>query len=315
MHPNNAISAMKHRLLTLLFLLSAAGLHLSAQRPNAAYQSYIDKYKSMAVDQMLRYRIPASVTLAQALLESGAGRSRLATQANNHFGIKCGGEWNGPYIRQDDDARGEKFRVYKNVAESYEDHSRFLKRPRYASLFKLSPHDYKGWCHGLKKCGYATNPQYATRLIDIIHLYDLHKYDNMKSLRDFRKNTYAEQDLDDGQTGAHRVYRNNGNYYVVLKAGDTLERIADETGVSPRRLRKYNELPRDYVPREGEVIYLEKKKRRADRSFRNTPHVIQPGESMHRIAQRYGIRLESLYKMNKLRPDYDIQPGETLRVR
>ncbi|MCM1108529.1 MAG: glucosaminidase domain-containing protein [Clostridium sp.] len=306
---------MKLRLSSVgLFCLMWTTL-LWAQKPNAAYQAYINQYKGMAVEQMLRYRIPASVTLAQALLESGAGKSRLATKANNHFGIKCGGEWNGPYIRQDDDARGEKFRVYRNAAESYEDHSKFLKRPRYASLFQLSPHDYKGWCHGLKKCGYATNPQYATRLIDIIQLYNLHQYDKMTSLRSFKNNTYSDRSLTDAVTGAHRVYRNNGNYYVMAKSGDTLERISDETGVSPRRLRKYNEMPRDYVLKEGDVVYLEKKKRRAERAFRKKPHVVQAGESMYSISQRYGIRLESLYKLNKLTPDYDIKPGDNLRVR
>ncbi|MDE7379154.1 MAG: glucosaminidase domain-containing protein [Paraprevotella sp.] len=306
---------MKFRI-SFLFLILWAGISfLSAQKVNVTYQNYIDTYKGIAVEQMLKHRIPASVTLAQALLESGAGKSRLAIQANNHFGIKCGGEWNGPYIRQDDDAKGEKFRVYRNVTESYEDHSRFLKRTRYASLFTLSIYDYKGWCHGLKKCGYATNPQYATRLIDIIQLYELHKYDKIKSLREIQSNRHSEHNLTDETISAHRVYRNNGNYYVLVKSGDKLEQIAAETGVSPRRLRKYNELPTDYVPCAGDVIYLEKKKRRAERSFRKKPHIVQPGESMHRIAQRYGIRLESLYKMNKLSPDYEIQPAARLRVR
>lgn len=306
---------MKFRISFLFFLFCAGISFLSAQKVNVTYQNYIDTYKAIAVEQMLKHRIPASVTLAQALLESGAGKSRLAIQANNHFGIKCGGEWSGPYIRQDDDAKGEKFRVYRNATESYEDHSRFLKRPRYASLFTLSIFDYKGWCHGLKKCGYATNPQYAIKLIDIIQLYDLHKYDRIKSLKDFQNSRNSERNSADETTGSHRVYRNNGNYYVLVKSGDNLKQIAMETGVSPRRLRKYNELPSDYILCTGDVIYLEKKKRRAERSFRKKPHIVQPGESMHSIAQRYGIRLESLYKMNKLSPDYEIQPAARLRVR
>ena len=135
----------------------------------------------MAIDQMLRYKIPASITLAQGLLESGAGTSTLARKANNHFGIKCGRAWKGPYVLQDDDERNEKFRKYRSVEESYEDHSRFLQQARYSSLFDLSPKDYKGWARGLKRCGYATNPRYASLLIDLIERYDLDQYDKYKS--------------------------------------------------------------------------------------------------------------------------------------
>ena len=130
---------------------------------------------------MIRYKIPASITLAQGLLESGAGTSILARKANNHFGIKCGRAWKGPYILQDDDARNEKFRKYRSVEESYEDHSRFLQQARYSSLFDLSMKDYKGWARGLKRCGYATNPCYASLLIDLIERYDLDQFDKHKS--------------------------------------------------------------------------------------------------------------------------------------
>ena len=148
---------------------------------NQSYQTYINQYKDLAIEQMLRYRIPASITLAQGLFESRAGQSDLARQGNNHFGIKCH-NWTGPTQYHDDDAHGECFRVYQDAKESYEDHSRFLaKQPRYSRLFSLNTTDYKGWAHGLKSCGYATNPQYANKLIQIIELYRLQDYDKAKS--------------------------------------------------------------------------------------------------------------------------------------
>lgn len=139
---------------------------------------YIERYKGIAIDQMQRYGIPASIKLAQGLLESGAGNSRLAVQGNNHFGIKCGGSWRGPSMRKDDDARNECFRVYRHVQESFEDHSKFLLARRYADLFRLRPDDYKGWARGLKKAGYATNPRYPDLLIELIERYDLTRFDH-----------------------------------------------------------------------------------------------------------------------------------------
>lgn len=298
-----------------MLLFCSACAMLCAQKKLSYYEDYIEKHKGLAVEQMLRHRIPASITLAQALLETGGGRSRLAREANNHFGIKCHSSWNGPYIRVDDDAPREKFRVYRTVAESYEDHSQFLKQPRYASLFKLSKNDYKGWAHGLKKCGYATNPRYGYSLIELIQRYDLHKYDNFSSLRAFKKGKADEAGLGDAVTGAHPVLRNNDNYYVRAVAGDNLLRIAEETGVSPRRLRSYNEVPKDYEPAPGDIVYLEKKQRKAHRSLRNVPHAVVAGESMHSIAQRYGMRLKYLYKLNRLPADYVPRPGDLLRVR
>ena len=173
---------MRLKTVFLSVLFGVTSFLLQAQGVSQQYLNYIERYKGMAVDQMLRYKIPASITLAQGLLESGAGTSTLARKANNHFGIKCGRAWKGPYILQDDDARNEKFRKYRSVEESYEDHSRFLQQARYSSLFELSPKDYKGWARGLKRCGYATNPRYASLLIDLIERYDLDQYDIISRL-------------------------------------------------------------------------------------------------------------------------------------
>src|SRR5574344_768989 len=163
----------------LLVVLCAFAFSAQAQRRNQRYQEYIERYSPLAVEQMRVHKIPASITLAQGLLESGAGYSELARKSNNHFGIKCGGRWSGPSVRHDDDARQECFRAYGNPVESYEDHSLFLKRgARYAFLFDLDITDYKGWARGLKKAGYATDPSYANRLITIIEDYELYKYDS-----------------------------------------------------------------------------------------------------------------------------------------
>ena len=166
---------MKNKIFLFLCLL---GFTLNVQGQKTLYERYIDQYSSMAVDQMRRYGIPASITLAQGLFESAAGTSALAVKGKNHFGIKCGGQWHGRYMLVNDDAPNERFRVYRSVQQSYEDHSKFLKNnARYASLFKLSPTDYEGWARGLKKAGYATNPRYANSLIEIIEKYSLYVYD------------------------------------------------------------------------------------------------------------------------------------------
>lgn len=171
-----------HSILLALCLLS--GMTLGAQTRNRAYEEYIEKYREVAIEEMKRYHIPASITLAQGLLESGAGRSELARKSNNHFGIKCGSTWEGRTVRHNDDAPRECFRAYRHARESYRDHSKFLSTgARYAFLFRLKITDYKGWARGLKKAGYATDPRYAQRLIDIIELYDLDKYDRKDGLK------------------------------------------------------------------------------------------------------------------------------------
>ncbi len=295
-------------------------LPLKAQNGYPAYWDYIEEYKDLAIEQMERHRIPASITLAQGLLESGAGRSRLARKANNHFGIKVSSGWNGPYVLADDDAPNERFRKYRNVRESYEDHSDFLKRPRYASLFNLKITDYKGWAKGLKRCGYATSSTYASKLIDLIETYNLAQFDKKRTYRRKQKSNNTVEVVTSGALpldfyADHIVYRNNDNYYIVVQSGDNLAAIAEETGVSVRRLLRYNELPGDHVPTVGDILYLKKKRRKADKQFKRRPHTVQVGESMYGIAQHYGIRLESLYKMNDLDEGYGARPGDQLRVR
>lgn len=306
---------MRLKSIVCILFIGLAVCPLMGEGLSRQYLDYIERYKDMAVDQMLRYKIPASITLAQGLLESGAGTSVLARKANNHFGIKCGGVWKGPYILQDDDARNEKFRKYRSVEESYEDHSRFLKQARYASLFKLSMKDYKGWARGLKRCGYATNPRYASLLIDLIERYDLDKFDKYKSSKLHYDYNSIDMQLNNETLPSHLVYRNNDNYYVIARSGDTFDLLAEETGVSARDIRRFNELPKGYQIQAGDVLYLERKRKKAAKKYKDVPHVVQAGESMYTIAQRYGIRLESLYDMNNLPDDYAVQVNDRLRVR
>jgi len=202
------------------------------------------------------------------------------------------------------------------VLESYEDHSRFLaNNSRYRRLFSLSRTDYRGWAHGLKACGYATNPQYAQKLIGIIEQYQLYLYDRATKYDKFIAK-HAGTDQPAARGGAlHPIYLYNKNYYIYAREGDTFKQIGKEIGISYRAIAKYNERDRREVLHQGEIIYLKKKQKRAPKEFKRVPHVVQPGESMYDIAQRYGIRLESLYKMNRLSPDYQIQVGQRLRVR
>lgn len=297
------------RVFLISLLVVVCTFSMNAQmKKNQQFQQYFDSYKEMAIEQMRRYHIPASITLAQGVLESGAGRSELAIRGNNHFGIKCNG-WTGRKTYHDDDENNECFRAYKSVAESYEDHSKFLvSSSRYSSLFKLKQTDYKGWAYGLKSCGYATNPRYAIQLIDIIQLYQLYEYDE-------GKRGGSQYQPTSGSVFTHRVYAFNKNYYVIAKAGDTYRSIGEEMGVSYKKLAKYNENDRDARLEEGEFVWLQKKRRNAPKEYKHRPHVVQPGESMYTISQRYGIRLKRLYKMNDLSPYYQIQVGDRLRIR
>lgn len=292
---------MKRLFVSILTFLAV--VCVSAQ--NQQYIKYINQYADLAVEQMRHYQIPASITLAQALLESGAGQSELARESNNHFGIKCH-NWSGGKTYHDDDAAGDCFRVYKSVRDSYEDHSIFLTSSRrYAELFRLDPTDYVAWARGLKLAGYATNPSYAERLIDIIETYDLDRFDSpdWKSPRLNR-------------TGAHTPCLANGLVYVVARQGDTMQGIADEFETTRRRLVRYNDLYNTYVPNKGDIIYLHRKNARAKKPY--TEHVVRDGESMYMIAQMYGIRLSRLYKMNKEKGDvfsYSPVVGDVIRLR
>ena len=302
---------MRKGLLSLLLLIAVSA---SAQMKwNARYQQYVDQYKDIAIEQMKRWKIPASITLAQGILESGAGQSDLVRRSNNHFGIKCHG-WTGRTVRKDDDERNECFRAYDSAFDSYEDHSRFLASgQRYRSLFSLKITDYKGWAYGLKAAGYATNPQYANRLIELIQLYKLYKYDTAKGYDKFMTERTKDHRVNGQSLHPIKIY--NKNYYLYARRGDTFRSIGKEINISYKKIAKYNERDRDDQLVDGEIIWLKKKQKRAPKEYKGRLHYVRQGESMYSIAQKYGIRLESLYKMNNLSPDYDIRVGDSLKLR
>lgn len=282
---------------------------------NSQYQQYINQYKDLAIEQMLRYRVPASITLAQGLLESRAGLSGLTVNGNNHFGIKCHG-WTGGTYYQDDDAVNECFRAYPNAYDSYEDHSKFLSNSRrYQSLFSLKITDYQGWAYGLKQCGYATSSTYAPQLINIIQLYKLYEYDSKRSYDKFLARRGGYDKNVNTLMGLHPIYTYNDNYYLKVRSGDSFKSLSKEVDIPSRALARYNEKNKNDILNDGDIIYLKKKKRKAEKAYKNRPHIVKSGQSMYDIAQLYGIRIKNLYKMNHLSPDYQIKVGDNIRVR
>lgn len=282
---------------------------------NQAYQNYFNKYKNIAIREMKRYGIPASITLAQGVLESGAGNSRLATVANNHFGIKCH-DWTGPSISHDDDEQGECFRVYGSAIESFEDHSKFLRgRRRYSSLFQLARTDYRGWAYGLKRAGYATNPAYANSLIDIIELYRLYEYDIMtlgKNDNIWSTPKPSRREDMDMRTRQFRAF--NDNCYLTAHAGETYENIAREIGIKAHKLAKYNEQPEDTRLNEGEIVWLRKKKHHVPDNFNRQYHTAKSNESLYDIAQLYGVRLKNIIKANKKIAKRGLRTGDRVKL-
>ena len=274
-----------------------------------------NKYKNIAIREMQRYGIPASITLAQGVLESGAGNSRLATVANNHFGIKCH-DWTGPSISHDDDEQGECFRVYGSAIESFEDHSKFLRgRRRYSSLFQLARTDYRGWAYGLKRAGYATNPAYANSLIDIIELYRLYEYDTMtlgKNDNIWSTPKPSRREDMDMRTRQFRAF--NDNCYLTAHAGETYENIAREIGIKAHKLAKYNEQPEDTRLNEGEIVWLRKKKHHVPDNFNRQYHTAKSNESLYDIAQLYGVRLKNIIKANEKIAKRGLRTGDRVKL-
>lgn len=275
----------------------------------------------MAIEQERKYQIPASITLAQAILESAGGQSYLAKEANNHFGIKCHTEWQGARAYKDAEILNECFRKYSRVADSYEDHSKFLtERPRYAKLFNLRKSDYRGWATGLQECGYATDKGYANKLIRIIELYQLYVYSSDRSqsagrIAQTRPVTPTSSSVTNNRPAlrSRDIYKTYGLIYVIARYDDSLEAISKDLGFKARDLAKYNEIPVNFPLRQGDIIYLEKKKKVADRP--NFFHSVHVGESMHSISQHYGMQINNLYKLNRKRADYVPLEGDILKLR
>lgn len=307
-------------LLTVIMLLVVG---LFAQK-KITTPEYIEKYKDIAIQKQKKYKIPASITLAQGILESGSGNSNLARKANNHFGIKCHKGWTGKSYHMDDDAKNECFRKYKKAEDSYRDHSEFLtQRGRYSFLFEYKTTDYKSWAKGLKKAGYATNPKYPQLLIKIIEKYNLDQYDKDYKGKSKKASATIESQSTfisasnfkhvDTWSSGRKIYKNNRVKLIIIEKGDTFNGLADEFEIYGWQFRSYNDFGKDHMLKIGEVIYLEKKKRKAEKKYKY--HNVQNGETLQRISQLYGVRLKRLYKMNNLPKGIQVEKGTKIKLR
>ena len=324
----------------VLFLALIASCTLFAGQ-NAKYLQYIDEWKQVAVEQQNLYGIPASITLAQGLLESGAGQSELAVKAKNHFGIKCTSDWLGGSYYHDDDRKGECFRVYQSAEESYSDHSLFLRRDRYKTLFELDPVDYRRWAQGLKDCGYATDPGYANKLISIIEEYALDTIVSLEfrvesvekpsslevlSLKGHDRQSRMESEVIVAVEAAneageiwveaktakeekqafkamHRKEKVNHRPFVYAREGETYASIAYQLNMKERTLREWNDAI-GHVLKENDRVFLWKKRK----YVRGEKEVmwVHPGESLWMICQREGIQLKTIYEVNGIPQDIKV---------
>jgi LysM repeat protein len=313
-----------------LFALTSGATNLALEEKISAVE-YIEKWREEAIRQMALHKIPASITIAQGLLESGNGNSRLAIQGNNHFGIKCHSDWKGATIHEDDETSNECFRKYKNASESFEDHSLFLQKKRYESLFTLDITDYKGWAHGLKKCGYATNPKYPQLLINLIEQYNLADLDKeglklikngstpSRNKRDSNPKKERNSSPQKDESRREIVISNNREIgvsenrikFITAKDGDSIEAIANDLDMAPWQIKKYNDLQNNQQIQAGQVIYLQPK--------RNTSKIneyeVKSGDTMWSISQSTGIKLRKLYKKAVLEPGQEPKPGTVIQLK
>lgn len=345
------------------FLVLLCASSLTAQE-RTTREEYVVKWRHLAIDNMEVYGIPASITMAQALLESNAGNSTLSRNSNNHFGIKCKSTWTGDRVYHDDDEKGECFRAYPTIADSYTDHAEFLNaNKRYDSLFAYDSDDYRSWAKGLKAAGYATAPDYAERLIKLIEeerLYLLDQKDGAKLYDEFiasklgivptpaepatattpdnkaqvEDTKLRDHELYDRQSGTayadsgidpnnfrvtinahhgYNVYLTNGANYIIAKAGDSYESLGKLFEISASTLRRYNDVSNGAQLAEGDIVYIERKASRW--KGEHYAHTAKRGETMHHLSQTYGIRLDQLSKLNRIRTSDPLADGQIIKLR
>jgi LysM repeat protein len=298
----------------IIFALAFICLNVAATAQPAerriSRDEYINLWKDVAIQHMHQYGIPASITLAQGILESAHGNSNLAKYGNNHFGIKCHNGWTGETMHADDDAPNECFRKYKTAEESYNDHAEFLKKnSRYHFLFNYASNDYSSWAYGLKKAGYATSATYATALIKVIEDNKLYEFDQLVNAESLPV-TAISPALTRPEPVNHPVkVHDNGIRYVIVKKGDTYYKIAKEFDMGLWQLYKYNDVSKDDVLMPGDVLYLQAKK---GKNTKAKAHVVKAGETLRDISQQYGVKLEKLKKRNDLEDDDVIKAGDKL---
>jgi len=308
----------------LIYVISATILSSNLFAQRISPDEYIHTYCSMAVAEMKRSGIPASVTLAQGILETECGNSDLVKKSNNHFGIKCKSTWTGESVTHTDDAPNECFRKYSNPADSYKDHSDYLKTsPRYAALFQLAPSDYKGWAYGLKRAGYATNPQYPQIVISNIEKYNLQQYDNLTE-QDFdnlavKKLLNAQKPVVQNITVDITAIENsiklknkiNGLKALMAPKGTSLLVIASKANIDLGKLLEFNDLTTDGLLNDEQVIYLEKKPKQGNRDF----YIVLQIETLYDISQNNAIQLKYLLDLNNMDENQTVQKGTKIKLR
>jgi hypothetical protein len=321
---------MNLKLRILLFTMGMARF-LPAQTPDQINR-YIDTYKMLAIAEMQRSGVPASIILAQGIHETCAGTSDLVLSSNNHFGIKCKTGWTGQVVYHDDDAQGECFRSYIAAADSYRDHSDYLSQTqRYAFLFKLSPEDYESWAYGLKKAGYATNMRYSQILIKLIQDYDLQKYSLIAMGKlppeqmvsgSLTKDTKRESIPGFNDTAAVRPgqvpatfpsypdaeFSINAARVIYVKAGVSLLSLSNRYEIPLARLLEFNDMNQEDVLNNDQLIFLQRKRKAGSTPF----HIVLAGESMYTICQAEGIRYDNILEFNRLKPGEEPAPGEKI---
>lgn len=310
---------MKKLFIALCLLAGLLGLAAGDETPQ---ERYVKKYADMAVREMRRSGVPASITLAQGMLESGNGLSKLAREGNNHFGIKCHKGWDGKSMRLDDDLKNECFRVYKSVEDSYRDHSDFLRyRDRYKFLFDLDRTDYKGWAYGLKKAGYATDPGYPAKLIKYIEDYDLARFDVLEKAEEkemplpphrIETPKLAPEEFHFSLT--REVYSVNGVPFVYAVEGDTYKSLAKNYGLFRKELLSFNDLKRNATLLPGTVVYLSSKKNKAAPGL-DKYIVEEDGESFHVLCQRFAVKEKAILKLNGFKRAPELCEGDEIKLR
>ena len=308
----------------LIYVITATILSSNLFAQRISPDEYINTYREIAIAEMKRSGIPASVTLAQGILETESGNSDLVKRSNNHFGIKCKSTWTGESVKHTDDAPNECFRKYNNPEESYKDHSDYLKNtPRYASLFQLEPFDYKGWAHGLKNAGYATNPKYPQIVISNIEKYNLQQYDHLTTeevdnlaiakISQQEKQTISEPvvDLSYVENSIKLKNKINGLKAVVAPKGTSLLVIASKANIDLGKLLEYNDLLTDGLLQDEQVIYLEKKPKQGNRDF----YIALQKETLYDISQNNAVQLKYLSQLNNMDVNQTVQKGTKIKLR
>lgn len=337
---------MKRILLILVSILTFLMAFAQTATQKSLAGAYLEKYAAYAVEEMQRSGVPASITLAQGMLESNYGRSELAVKANNHFGIQCHGDaWKGKKYAAMDNGELRDFRVYDSALESYEDHSNFLRKyKRYSKLFELERTDYKGWAYGLKSAGYAEDPAYAEKLIRIIEMYGLDKYDSMtkvpavekkkkeQPVKEKKKPTVEkkveapavvevqqEEPLTERQRRVYsyylsrEMYSQNGVPFIYAYEGEKYSDVAKKYGLFLSEVLSFNEATGDCALPSGAVVYLQAKKGKAAKGY--DQYVVEEGMGMLEISQKFAVKLKRLCKMNNVAEDYVPQVGEVIILR